>query len=174
LRNWRAMTAMATAGLTSCATELPSIPNPRGVADDALTLDYVLDQGCIPYIRGQKSEQAAMEGVGMRKVAAWSFPDPPPPPHWIGRYPGVSAVNVTAKTCDIHVVGRHMAEYLKVTTTVLHDRLGADADRDAASTAYRRAVPGEVIGCAEGIRYTYNPSPPSQNPGWDVEVHRGC
>lgn len=159
--------------LSACASESLPVPNSNGLSPEAQSLSYILDQGCLPYVLGQKSEKEAMEGIGLRKQANFN-PLVSLPPQWTGRYTGVAAVTVEKFACYFHVSGRHQAEYLKITTTVLHERLGADADQDARSTVYTKYVPGEIKGCSRGVQYTYYPSPPPSSPGWDVSVRRDC
>jgi hypothetical protein len=179
-----AIAALALVTLSACAAEAPPIADPEGLPADALSLAYILDQGCIPFIRGERSERAAMEGVGLRRVQVFSFPDPPPPPHWIGRYAGVSAVNVSSDRCSIHVIGRHAADYFRATARVLHERLGADIPPEALQSLYERSDPPSPLvphglnrtysGCARGVRYTFALASPPLSRGWDVSLGRGC
>lgn len=131
-------------------------PNPAGLPEEARTLEYILDRGCLPYVLGAKTEKEAMRGVGLTHHGpSLTFVDPPGPPTWLGLYAGLSNVVVGRDICSIHMKGAgNFAAYRTAAQAVLRRRLGAAVDQDANS-GYRQVLPGQITGCHEGVSYTY-------------------
>ena len=143
----------------ACAFLTPPIPNPAGLPSDALTLQYVLDQGCFPYMLGEKSETAAMRGLRLNHFGPGLSLTPPGPPHWLGSYPGLSGVVVGRDSCSVVIHGSNIAAYRTATQMALRRRFGPAVEQDAES-GYAPVLPGQITVCRGGLRYTYY-----QNPG---------
>jgi hypothetical protein len=164
--------ACAAALLVGCATAAPDAPNPEGLAPDALSLDFVLAQGCLPYVAGEKTESQAMADVGLRRVSTWNPITPSGPDHqYIGRYPGVSAVNLHRGHCTVHARGANTAGYRRAVEAVLARRFGADYLE--GQPAAKPIIPGQIQFCLKGLYVTYYADPPRSivYPGYDVEAH---
>jgi len=143
--------------LSSCMT--PPIANPNGLSPDALTLEYVLDRGCFPYILGEKTENEAMRGIGLNQQAPrFQVFLPPGSPTWNGLYPGLSNVVVGRASCSVNMKRSNTAEYRAVTKAVLRRRFGPAVEQDALS-GYKAVLPGQVTGCHHGVRYTFYENP---------------
>ncbi|WP_297696820.1 hypothetical protein [Phenylobacterium sp.] len=165
------MLAAATAALLAgCAALTPPIPNPAGVPPEALTLEYVLDRGCLAYLLGEKTEREAMRGLRLNYIRPMFSMDPGgSDPYWAGAYPGLANVRVSPGLCDINIHGRDVAAYRAAAERVFQRRLGADPGQDARS-GYKAWVTGQATGCRHGLRYTYYPSP--GRPFFSVDISR--
>jgi hypothetical protein len=139
----------------ACAFLTPPIPNPAGLPSDALTLQYVLDQGCFPYMLGEKSETAAMHGLRLNHFGPGPSLTPPGPPHWLGSYPGLSTVVVGRDSCSVVIHGSNIAAYRTATQIVLRRRFGPAVVEQDAQSGYAQVLPGQITGCRGGLRYTY-------------------
>jgi hypothetical protein len=175
MRRWTsgaALTLLLSASTMAGCAEIPTIANPTDLPADALSLQYVLDQGCFPFILGEKSEFAAMRGVGLTRVTAWTLVGSNDR-RWIGRYPGISAVHAAPGSCYIHVIGADAAAYRAAVISVLRRRLDADPEADAKPGRYVAWRPGEITACRRGVRYAYYADPPHGVSGaaYDVELH---
>jgi hypothetical protein len=104
----------------SCAAMMPAIPNPDGLPANALTLQHVLDRGCLPYILGRASEQQAMSSLRLNHIRSImpSFLGPPPP-MWMGSYPGLSNVLVGPQSCSINMHRGDVESYRRATRAAL-------------------------------------------------------
>jgi hypothetical protein len=163
--------AVACVAVSGCALGTPPIANPNGLPADALTLEYVLERGCLPYMLGHMTEQQAMRGVGLNHI------QPIVPllvpggnaPFWARG----NALQVTARVgrdiCHVHIKGRNFAAYGEATKAALRRTFGAEAASDGGS-GYRAWVPGQITGCRQGVRYTYYQEPKSN--GFSVENYR--
>jgi hypothetical protein len=151
-----ALRAALAATLLAGGCQTAPGPNPAGLPEEARTLEYILDRGCLPYVLGAKTENEAMRGVGLTHHGPpWTFVDPPGPPRWLGVYAGLSNVVVGRDICRIHMKGAgNFAAYRAATQSVLRRRLGAAVDQDANSGS-RQVLPGQITGCHEGFSYTY-------------------
>jgi hypothetical protein len=162
--------------MAGCA-ELPPIPNPAGLPADALSLQYVLDRGCFPFVLGEKSESSAMKSIGLTKVTSYTLVGSNDS-MWIGRFPGVSSVHATSGSCHIHVMGRNTQAYRAVTIDVLRRRVGADPEADGNLARYTAWFPGQVTSCRKGVRYSYYAVSPGGgfSSGYDVDLSldRAC
>jgi hypothetical protein len=169
-RGWLAAVGSSAAALAGgCAFLTPPIPNPAGLPSDALTLQYVLDRGCFPYLLGEMSETAAMRGLRLTHHGPGLSLTPPGPPMWLGSYPGLSNVVVGPRSCSVHIHGSHIEVYRAATQTVLRRRFGA-AVEDDAHAGYAAALPGQVTACRGGLRYTYYQE--RGRPWFSVDVNR--
>jgi hypothetical protein len=149
---------------------MPPIPNPEGLPPEALTLEYILDEGCLPYILGQKTERAAMEGLRLTHHNPPSFGlSLPPPPMWRGSYPGLSNVVVGRTICSLNIRGGNIASYRVAAQRALHHRLGPSVGHEA-DQGYRSVLPGQITGCQNGVRYSYYQQ--GDRPFFSVELNR--
>ena len=176
MSGWREAGSLAAAlALAGCATTPPDVPNPAGLPPDALSFAYVLNQACIPYMLGNASEAQVTQRVGMRRFKLYSFPDPPPDIHqYVGRYPGVSALNFDHGSCGVHVIGHRTGDYRRAVERVFARRFGADyATKTVRGPPL--VVPGQVQFCIGRVRYEYYPTyqsfqrrPGEEPSGYDV------
>jgi hypothetical protein len=153
----RALSAGVLAALAGCGTA--PIANPDGLSAHALTLEYVLDRGCFAYLLGEKSERAAMRGVGLsHQGPSLALIDPPGPPMWRGPYAGLSNVVAGPRSCSVNMYGGRDPGYRAAAQSVLRRRLGEAVDQDAPSPD-APPLRGKVTGCHGGVGYAYYATP---------------
>jgi hypothetical protein len=175
VRILRAAALLAGALVSGCMTIPPPISNPTGLSAEALTLAYVLDRGCLPYLLGEKTEDQAMRPLRLSHVYPLELPfDPSPPsgPHWVGPYPGGPFVGVYGPDCTIIATGGDVADYRTVIQRVLDRRLGPASRSDFANFA---GLPGRLTGCRMGLHYAYFQERRWFGSSFHLELnHNGC
>jgi hypothetical protein len=167
----RLLTAIVVSAFAgSCASMRAPLANPTLLPDEALTLQYMLGGGCIPYLLNEKSETAAMQGLRLHLFVyppLISFPDATPGPVWKGSYPGLGLVAAGRGSCLIVMHGSDVAAFRTAAQMVFRSRFGPAVDRYAQS-GYAPVAPGQITGCHDGLRYTYN----QERGAFRVELNR--
>jgi len=154
--------------LAGCATQRAPMSNPNGLPPDALTLEYLVERGCMPYALGQKTVDEAMRGVGLKGFQSpFGLMPGDTAPHWRGHYAGNPLVNINRGVCNTIIHGPNVDAYRTATETALRRGLGGTAADDGRS-AYKAWVPGQITGCREGVRYTFY----ENSSGFEVDLTR--
>jgi hypothetical protein len=145
LPRWLGVAALLGPALFGgCATVRAPIPNPDGLPPEALTLQYMLDRACLPYVQGLAPEDVIMRNAGLLRA-----------PGGVWRSSllyGAPTVGVGRTSCSIQVSGGEIAAYRAAIKTSLDRRLGAAVEPDAADFA---PLPDRLSGCRRGIRYNH-------------------
>ena len=153
--HWAVAVVASAAVLTDGGRSMAE-PTPPSLGRDALRLESLVAQGCVPYLLGRKTEVDAMRGVALNHI------HPPPlglmpgdaAPYWTSGLPGKLRVNVGAGVCNIVLHGRDVRAYRAAAQRGIDLALAPGAADDGQSE-YRQWVPGQVTGCRRDIRYTY-------------------
>jgi len=171
VRAFRLFTSLvALTCIASCATSryVVPAPNPDGLPPAALNLRFILRQGCLPLVRGQKTETEAMRGVGLiLRDGAFSFPGPNAPPSWVGNYLGINYVDAGRSQCAIVLTDVNLADVRRVVDVVV----GATPEQTHVSDKYKPTIPEIYEGCVHNVAYSYNVDPPSPLSPRQFEVH---
>lgn len=156
MRAFRLFTSLvALICIAGCATPgyVVPVPNPEGLPPAALNLRFLLRQGCLPLVRGQKTEAEAMHSVGLiLRKGRFSFPDPSPPPSWVGNYLGITLVDAGPANCVIVLKDVNLADVQRVVDAVV----GAGPEQTHISDKYKPAIPELYEGCVHNVAWSYN------------------
>jgi hypothetical protein len=143
--------------VTGCVAQTPPISNPNGLPAEALTLEYLVRDGCLPYALGLKSEDEAMRSVRLNRFKPLLGLEPgDTAPFWQGSYSGRPRVNVGRGVCNTIIHGADVDAYRTATEIALRRGFGGSADDGRAD--YKVRVPGQITGCRNGVHYTFYPT----------------
>ena len=145
--------------VAGCALERPPISNPNSLPTEALTLQYLVSRGCLPYALGQKTEEQAMRGIGLNHIRPLLGLEPgDTAPFWTGFYPGGPRINVGRGVCNTIVHGSNVIAYRTAAEIALRQGFGGGPSDDGR-TEYTAWLPDQISGCRQGVRYTYYQPP---------------
>jgi hypothetical protein len=137
----------------ACVLPPPTPPQPSALSSQALSLERVIEGGCLPYILGEKTEDQAMTSLHLTRRVPLHIPlDPPSPPYWTGVGAGLASVTVTSNNCAISMHGGPMADYRVSVNRALTRKLGPATLPDFSDVS---EIPNRRVGCRGPLRYWY-------------------
>lgn len=138
----------------------PRVANPTGLSPEALSLKYVLDRGCFPYLLGHADAKTAMERAGLWRQyrLADPFSGTKGGFFFSSPYPGLGPVYAENGACTVIARGPDIESYREAVREVLSKRLGANEAEDRAS-GYKEWLPGQITACRHNFRYSYDHPP---------------